>query len=58
LDLRSVGYVDETKVDVLGQAGRQVGTRGGAYVQHSDLLRVLAAFQQMADDPATKEASL
>jgi hypothetical protein len=58
LNLLSVGYVDEAKVNVLGQAGCQVGARGGAYIQYSDLLRVLSAFHKMADDPATKKASL
>jgi len=45
LDLLSVGYIDEMKVDVLGQAGGQVGARGGAYIQHSNLFRVFSAVQ-------------
>ena len=32
LNLLSVGYIDEMKVDVLGRAGGQVGARGGAYI--------------------------
>ena len=32
LDLLSVGYIDEMKVDVFGRAGGQVGARGGAYI--------------------------
>ena len=58
LDLLSIGDVDETKVDVFDQAGRQIGARGGAYVEDSDLLRVLAALQQMADDPTTEKTGL
>ena len=57
-DLLSVGYIDEMKVDVLGQAGGQVGARGGSYIQHSNLFRAFSAFEQMADDPATKKACL
>jgi hypothetical protein len=58
LDLLSIGDVDKMKVDVFGQAGRQIGARASAYVQDSDLLRVLAALQQMADDPATEKTGL
>jgi hypothetical protein len=45
LNLLSVGYIDEMKVDVLDRAGGQVGARGGAYIQHSNLFRVFSAFQ-------------
>ena len=58
LYLLSIGDVDKTKVDIFGRSGRQIGARGCANVQDSDLLRVFAALEQMADDPATEKASL
>ncbi len=58
MDLLSIRDVDETKVDVFGRASRQIGARRGAYVQDSDLFRVLAALEQMANYPATEKAGL
>ena len=57
-DLLPVGHINQAEIDVLGQARRQIGTRGCAYVENPDPFGVFTAFEQMSNDPPAKKACL
>jgi hypothetical protein len=58
LDLLRIGHVNLAEIDVLGQARRQIETRGGAYVENPDPFGMFTAFEQMSNDPPAKKACL
>ena len=58
LDLLRIGHVNLAELDVLGQARRQIETRGRAYVENPNPFGMFTAFEEMSNDPPAKKACL